>query len=134
MLLESALFTYLSTYAGITALIGARVYHIYAPPQATKPYLTYQRLGSEFIDVFGDTITLRKVSIGVAAIATTDLEAATLRVQVMTALHSYSGMMGGGAGVKVHAAIANDISEDFDFETKTYIVPMEFLVWAEEGI
>jgi hypothetical protein len=40
--IEDAIFTRGSTFGGLTALIGTRLYYVQAPQNAVAPYVTYQ--------------------------------------------------------------------------------------------
>jgi hypothetical protein len=45
-LIEETLFTRLSTFAGITALVDTRIFPMIMPQGTVKPALTYQRISS----------------------------------------------------------------------------------------
>lgn len=45
--METILFTRLSTYAGLAALVGSRIYPIIMPQGVTYPAVTYQRIATE---------------------------------------------------------------------------------------
>lgn len=47
MTIETLLFTRLSTFAGLAALIGTRVYPNIAPQNATRPFVSYRRVTSD---------------------------------------------------------------------------------------
>ena len=51
MSLESAFYTYIGSFAGITALIGStpKLYPDVAPLNAVIPYVVYRRIGSEHV-------------------------------------------------------------------------------------
>lgn len=46
-MIEETLFTRMSTFAGLTALVGARIYPLILPQGVTYPAVTYQRISSE---------------------------------------------------------------------------------------
>ena len=46
MTIEAVLYTRLSTFAGLTALVATRVYPLAAPQNVTAPYLTYRRVSA----------------------------------------------------------------------------------------
>ena len=91
---EQVLYTRLTTFAGLTALVGARVYDDRAPQNPTTPYITVQRVGglrehgmtSDFalaypvlqLDIYADTAASR------AAVAR-QVQSALLRHQNLAA-------------------------------------------------
>ena len=55
MSIESALFTALTTYAGLSTLIAARLYPDAMPQGATLPCIVYQRVSTPRTQVLGST-------------------------------------------------------------------------------
>ena len=53
MTVEAVLFSRLSGFAGLSALISARVYPLVAPQNVQQPYLTYRRVSSIRESAFG---------------------------------------------------------------------------------
>ena len=53
MTIEAVLFTRLSTFAGLAALVSTRVYPLAAPQNVVLPYLTYRRVSSVRTSAFG---------------------------------------------------------------------------------
>lgn len=50
---ESVLFDRVTTYAGVSALMGTRLYAAILPPDVTLPCMTYKRVAAERTPVFG---------------------------------------------------------------------------------
>jgi hypothetical protein len=49
MSLKAALYSYLTSQAGLTALVGNRIYPDLAPPNAVRPYIVYGIISSEHV-------------------------------------------------------------------------------------
>jgi len=47
---EQALQSRLTSYSGLSALVGTRVYPVIAPQGATRPFVTYQRISGDRMD------------------------------------------------------------------------------------
>lgn len=95
-MIDTGIYTLLKNTAGISSLVGTRVYAGYAPQNPTFPFIVYRR-----VSAFGRNLVHSGVS-GVAkgrfqidAYATTPLAAKTLAQQIRIAVHGYSGTVGG---------------------------------------
>lgn len=45
--------------AGVTALVGTRIYHVLGPVEATLPYVTFQQQSDNDVWTFGDKVQKR---------------------------------------------------------------------------
>lgn len=126
MTLEQALFNYLSTYAGLTALIGTRLYPVVLPQGATQPAVTYQRVSTVRLRTFGAPRLGRKARFQFTVWASSYSSRAAVAGQLIAALEGYAGLMGGGSGVTVLAVQGEGELDDYEPTTKTFQGALDF--------
>jgi len=95
--LEESLYGYLSTYAGLTALVSDRVYAFRIPQGATLPCVTFQRIDTPRIlahDTSGIGSNLAYPRFQFDAWATTYASAKAINDQIRAALNGKTGLIG----------------------------------------
>ena len=129
MTIEEALYSYLKSYAGLSALVGARIYPLILPQPATLPAITYTKISRVGERVLSgpnpNTISARfQLSCWAYSYGT----AKSVANQAKLALQDYTGTMGGAGGVEV--LDANSVNEQDFYETDTgiYHVPIDILI------
>lgn len=132
MKIEEALFSYLKSYAGLSALVGTRIYPLVLPQNPTLPAVTYfkvSRAGERTLG--GPNPVLKQVRIQFSCWGSTYRSAKDVAEQVMMALQDYTGTMGGTDGVKV--LDANPVNERDIYEQNTgiYHIPVDVLMLHE---
>lgn len=118
-MIESELFTVLSTDAGVIALAGARIFPMRRPPNTlTTPAIVYQRVSTApDVHLQGDS--------GLDAV----------RVQCSCWSSTYAGAKALSAAVRAAvnasalAAITEMEVDDFDTSTEEYRVILDFRFW-----
>jgi hypothetical protein len=128
MSIETALFGYLSTYAGLTALVGTRVYPLNLPPKPTLPAVTYQKVSGARIRTMGNTNLGGRPRFQLTAWADTYAGAKDVAAQLQAALEGYNGVMG---GVTVRMAEQGNELDDRDPETGRYLTILDFTIIYE---
>jgi hypothetical protein len=112
--LEEAIYAHLSTFAGLTALTGARIYPMRAPENVPMPLVVYQRISTVRWPVFGYVDTgLARPRIQLTAWAATATAAKTVKEQVRAALQGWHGTV---AGVEILRGYIADERDLFDEE------------------
>jgi len=111
-MIDDAVFQRLAGFAGLSALVGSRIYPDVAPDNATAPYVVYQTqapidLGGD-MDESGDLVTTRAQ---VDAWAAKRSQADKVAKQVRRALRDFSGTV---AGVRIADIRADSGFKDFD--------------------
>lgn len=127
MTIEEAIYSYLSTHAGLIALTSTRIYPMALPYNPIMPAVTYQRVSTAPLQMFGSTAKTT-ARFQVTAWATTYLSAREVAAQIVTALDAYSGTMGGVGGVACDWTWMNSV-DLIDPETKWTYCPVDFEVW-----
>ena len=124
--LQSSMFSTLAGFAGLSALVGARIYPEIAQQQATKPYVTWAEIsfvGTPAIDVgTRETSGLNNYRIQVSSWA---VKAGTVRdvdAQVRLAMQ---------AATLFKSLIVDARSLDYEPDTKLFGFATDFSVWLK---
>jgi len=89
-MIESTLFTRLSTFSGLTALVSTRIYPLIAPQGVTYPAVTYQRISTMPREVaMGSDPGIAFTRIQVTAWGETYTSAKAIGEQIRLALERY---------------------------------------------
>ncbi len=129
---EAALYSYLSSYTNLTAIVSTRIFPVIHELDADFPSVIYRRLNSEPVHAMGGDADLRAVTISVACLAETYSECKDVQEQVETALRGYDGTMGGVGGVVVQKILLENISDDYEEDMRIFVAYLDFEIWAEE--
>ena len=89
--IESALYSHLSGYVGLSELVGNRIYPPPAAQNATPPYVTYYEISAASDHAMGGRSGLYIAHYAVEAWATTAESALAIARQIENALDHYSG-------------------------------------------
>ena len=132
MLIEQALYTYLSTYAGLTALIGTRIYPNTIPQNGTLPAVAYTKVsGYRYHSLGGDTGEASPVyQFSVFGSSYSSVKAVTEKIR--DALQNYTGLMGGASGVTVKAVLMMSQSDGYDQDVNEYYDITEYQIFYKE--
>ena len=133
---EQSLESYLTGYAGLSALVSNRVYPITIPQGKPLPCVTYQRIDTPRILAQGDsgaTGTLARIRIQFNSWAATLSEAMDIAYQLRAALNGKRGSMGTAPyNITARAILVDNELQDYEPETQLYRVISDFIVWIEE--
>lgn len=133
MTMEEALYAYLSTYAGLTALIGTRVYPFVLPQNAAKPAVTFQRVDTPREYTHDGYAGLAHPRFQFACFALSQPASAAVAEQIRLALQGYTGTMGGVGGVVVQFAVVVDQRDGYENDTKLFSTALDVIIWHEEA-
>ena len=123
MSVEADLYAYLSTYAGLTELVGTRVYPLVAPQAVKESYCTYQKISPGRKYSHGGFSNLSRPRIQVNCYATTYAQAKAIAVQVIAAVEAWPGAS------NIQAAFVENEIDMYDPDTELYQVPVDFFVY-----
>ncbi len=125
MTIDSAVFQTLGQYAGLSALVGARIYPDAAPQTVAKPYVVYQEIaGVPTMDLSGDAVSggLDNTLMQVSAWATTQDQARAVGRQVRAAM---------AAATAFRVGRVEQRSLPREPETRLFCVEHDFSVWLK---
>lgn len=135
-MIEQAIYARLAAFSGLSALVGTRIYPLFAPERPVSPFVIYQRISAERTgSIYGPSnIAIPRFQID--AYATTYAGAKAVATQVRLALDNYRGTVSyTGGSTKIRCAVlANDLDlyEDSIQPDPLYRVSMDFMVYHDE--
>lgn len=122
MNVSGQIYSRLTGYSGVSALVSGRVYPLILPQRPTLPAIAYQQV-SDGMDV--GTTDLHGQWYQFGCFASTYAGASALADQVEAAFDGWVGVSG-GVGVKAANRISRN--DDYDVETDSYRVTVDFRV------
>lgn len=127
MTLGEALYSYLSTHAGVNALVGTRVFPQVVPQGEPRPAIAYFKVSDPTGRTFGRRF-FAKPRYQFNCWGESYASARAVGDAVKSALENYAGMMGGDAGVKVRMTYFQDDQELYDEPTGQTVVAIEYSI------
>jgi hypothetical protein len=129
MHINDALYGYLSTYAGLTALVSNRIYPDNLPQNPVLPAITFTCISTLRHHEFKNDSKMIDSTIQFTIWAASRKVTKTVSTQLRKALQDYSGIM---SSVRISAVLLGDETDDFDDETRLYNTHMEFKIIHDE--
>ncbi len=128
MVIEEALYSHLAADAGVSALVGDRIYPTLAPQEAELPYLVYQRVSGPRVRSHGGPSGLAHPRFQITGAAETYPSLRAVMNAVRAALDGFKGTMGGTGGVEVGGAF---VENELDSE-ETFVSRLDIVLWHRE--
>jgi hypothetical protein len=129
MTLEQALATRLAAYAGLTALVSARIYPLRLAQSPTLPAVTYQRISTVPVQALSASASVMiRTRLQVTSWATTYAGVQLVAAQVRACLDGFAGMLGGAGGVNCTLTWLNQV-DLIDPEENWYYIACDFEAW-----
>lgn len=129
--IEEALFTRLSTFAGITALLSTRIFPLRAPDQLVVPFIVYQKITGNREQSHTGSSNLANPRFQVSCWGSTYASAKAVSRQVVLALDAFKGVV---SGVDIQFSDIESEVDTFDEDTKLYRVLLDVIFWHQEVI
>ena len=126
---EAAIYAQLSGDAGVTALVGARIYAQRLPQRPTLPALSYTSISKIRPQAMGVATGLSETRVQVDAWATDYATVRGLADAVRAALERARGSIG---GVTVQDILPENEGDALDDEGTRYRVSLDWRVWHED--
>ena len=128
-MIEEALYTYLTGYAALAALVGARVYPMQAPQDAIYPLVVYQQVSGPREYSHSGPSNLAHPRFQFTAWAATFFESRQVAAQVRAALGGYAGTVGTET---LYAVFIDNEVPVYDDKTKQYGSVIDAMIWHKE--
>lgn len=138
MSLRSALYAHLSEHASVSAVVGTRIYPMFAPASSALPRLTYTKLDEEHQRHLGGSALITRAQYRITAWAITDILAESLSLILRNVLEFKTGTIGSGANTAVLlrcflVRTADDFIPPTDASDRAVFgIRMDFDIWATE--
>ena len=133
--MDDSLYSYLSGYAGLVALVSKRIYPTIMPNNVILPAVSFQRISTERTHAFQADVALTSATYQISSWGKNDTvkkgyaHADAVSKQVRAALQNYSGTMG---STTVNAVLLIGELTDYDTATETYAVHQDYEIWYQE--
>jgi len=121
MTIHADLYTVLAQYAGLSALVGARIYPDTVPADTLKPYCIWQEVSANPMNGLDGRHGLTNYRVQVVSIAVTGLKAREVGEQVRNAMAAES--------TRFKCLEIDYGSADFEVGSKLFAVRSDFSVW-----
>lgn len=131
MTINEALYSYLSTHAGLSALVGLRIYPLFLPQNVTYPAVVITEIDLTPKHAMGADVSLYEVRFQFSCWGDTKSSVDSVKAQVISALRDYSGTMGGAGGVVVQRIFYESETEIYEPESLKFHIPIDFIIWHE---
>lgn len=129
-MIEQALYTILSGHAGLTALVGSRIYPLILPQSPLLPAVIYQRVDAAREGTHDGPSGLAHPLFQLSCWALDFDQARAVVAQVRLALDGYTGTVG---GVEIEAIQSGHEDDQYEQDTKIYHSSIDFDIWHQEG-
>jgi len=125
--IESGLFNFLNTSAGITALVGTRIFPLKITEGAAIPALIYHKISGPSEHSKDGDMGLNHPRFQITCWAKTYSDAKAVRTAVTAALNGFAN--GGTMGVVVAQIIVENDADLFDPQTFEFGASIDAIIW-----
>lgn len=132
-MIHEALYTRLTSVAGLTALVGTRIYPRQLPQNPAYPCLMYARVSAERESAMGADTKLVAGRWQVSSWGKTYTDARDTAEQVRLALERYRGTSSGTVIQDIFIESENDFPPELVDGELIYQIASDFLVWFVEA-
>lgn len=119
MSVEQDIFSLLSNYAGLSALVSSRIYPIKAPQKPTYPLIVYSRISNNNLNALGGSCGIGNSRFQMKAYAETYSSASAVADQIQLAMDSAT----------FNNLLISRIDLDFDDNAEKYSIVLDFSLW-----
>lgn len=109
----------------LNALIGGRIYALYAPDKIDTPYCEFSQISSNRKYTHGGYAGAKRTRIQVNCYAKTYEVAKNVAAQVTSALETWSK-------AEIGAVFQENEVDMFDSNTGLFFVPVDFIIWYQK--
>lgn len=124
--IEQAIYNILANTAGISALVGTRIYQVKMPDNVTFPAISYQTSYGSQIESFTGFSGLKNPVISIDSWASSAGVAKDLAEKIRVALHGYSGTYG---DITIDNVLEWSFIEMYDSDTEIFHVSSNARFW-----
>lgn len=125
MLIEQAFYNVLAAHAGLSALVGPRIYPLILPQNPILPAATYARVSGPAEYTGGASSQLVESRLQVSCWAPDYTTAKAVAAQVRAALSALGGTIGGASGVYVAGSWIENEIDVYEPDARLYHVVVD---------
>lgn len=132
MTLEQAIFIRMSANAPLVALVPATAINPMEVTQGTAlPYVAYFRVSNNDQNAFNSQPTLTETRIQFSCFGATYSSVKAIAAALVACFRGFTGNMGSGSGPYVSSCLKDSESDDFERDSKTFIVNLDFTIFHD---
>lgn len=129
-MIHEAVYSRLKTDAGVSSIVGTRVYPQKAEQGVVLPCLVYQRIGTSNRFLYHNGTTDSALSrFQIDCWAATPTAALQLSAAVVSCLHGWNGTL---AGERIYYSQVVNTQDAFDLDTGEYVIPVDVEIFHKE--
>ena len=125
MSIEEHVHTRLTGYAGLSTLVGSKVYAQEIPQDTTEPACAYQVISKNYTPAMGANADVKRIRLQVTGFAVDYKSMKALELQIINALDRYSGTEN---SVTVDAAFFDGATDFFDSDFGIHQTNVDFII------
>ena len=116
-MIEDAIYSRLAGFAGLSALVGTRIYPMHLPQKPNFPCLAYRRVSSSPINALAVDTDIMTCNFDVASFSKTADECYSVAEQIRLSLQRWQGTE---SGVVVMDCMITNIDQDYQPDLEIY--------------
>lgn len=136
MTIQDAIYSYLSTYSGLTALVSTRIYPIMAPQGAAAPHVIFYKASGNSVHTMSTDPRLGRSSFSFSCYATTPEGAQAVATAIRDAMRDQGGQtwgaVDGAGGLYINSVLTENEVELADETTGWFCVVLDFEIYHPE--
>jgi len=121
--IEDAIYSRLSTFAGLIALTSARIYPLLAPQTVATPFVAYQRISGSPESLLTSDTNVRRDRWQITCFSPAYSEVTSVADQVLLALQRWQGVE---VGVTIEDSFLENEIDFYEEKTKLFQVAIDF--------
>lgn len=122
-MVEELLYSCLKNCAGLSALVGDRIYPVRAPQGVTAPFCVYTKISNNRQYAMGGYANVQRHRFQVSCYGATYSSAKNVAAQVTAALEAW-------VANEIKAAFAINEIDMYEKDTGLYHIPVDFYIWG----
>jgi hypothetical protein len=130
MTIEAAIYDRATTHAGLSALVGNRVYPDLAELNVTDPWVTFHNVSGSSVEALADDTDINIDRFQIGAWSANKDTAILIREQIKAAFKRYKGTH---AGIEIIDSHYITQIGSYDPTTLTHHIPVDFEIWYRTG-
>lgn len=131
---EKVVYERLTTHAGVSGLVGTRVYPLVLPQNPTYPCIMYQRVSSSRVQGVHSDPGMAQVTVRIVCLDHEYNDVKALAEQVRLALERYGSSIAGTliAGVNVYDILMGSEADAYEEDLDVFSHSLEFTIIHQE--
>lgn len=126
MSLEDAVYSRLTTFAGLSALVSTRVYPLHLPQKPTYPCIAYRRAATDSEPLLSTDTDILKAKFEIASFSKAYDSSVSVGDQIRQAFQRFKGVE---SSITILDTILIDLDQSFEADYEIYETALTFEIW-----